>query len=276
MKIRQNVFVRILMKVFALLIMRIQRKRYKRSQDSAYIKTLHNKYKGERCFIIGNGPSLTVNDLDMLKNEVTIASNKIYDIFPYTVWRPNIYMCADKAMLTEIRITKPNLDGLSDTIMLCGNKKLVDRLRKKFNIHEIIMYGKYPIRRNKLVMDSVSEDVSEFFTVSQSVTCNMLELAFYLGIKEIYLLGVDHNFGIEIDMNGNTHVDKCVQHHFSQQTDKTSYPTPKEALTKCYEMISKYAEDNGIKIYNATRGGKLEVFERKKLEDVLLVSEGVS
>ena len=29
-----------------------------------------------------------------------------------------------------------------------------------------------------------------------------------------------------------------------------------------YKAAKKYAEENGIKIYNATRGGKLEIFER--------------
>ncbi len=36
-----------------------------------------------------------------------------------------------------------------------------------------------------------------------------------------------------------------------------------------YRLLKKYADRHGIKIYNATRGGNLEVFPRVQLEDVL-------
>ena len=33
-------------------------------------------------------------------------------------------------------------------------------------------------------------------------------------------------------------------------------------MTKAYEAFRRYADENGIKVKNATRGGKLEIFER--------------
>lgn len=48
------------------------------------ILKLKNKYQGKRCFIIGNGPSLTAEDLDKLENEICFAANRIYNIFPKT------------------------------------------------------------------------------------------------------------------------------------------------------------------------------------------------
>ena len=45
------------------------------------------------------------------------------------------------------------------------------------------------------------------------------------------------------------------------------YATPK--LIVGYEEVKKYADSHGIKVYNATRGGVLEVFPRVKLEDIL-------
>lgn len=36
-----------------------------------------------------------------------------------------------------------------------------------------------------------------------------------------------------------------------------------------YRLLKKYADKHGIQIYNATRGGNLEIFPRVKLEDVL-------
>ena len=41
---------------------------------------LKNKFKNKRCFIVGNGPSLTVQDLDRLVGEDCFAANLIFKI----------------------------------------------------------------------------------------------------------------------------------------------------------------------------------------------------
>ena len=52
-------------------------KRYMRSPDSWYLKTLKGIHIGKRCFIIGNGPSLRVEDLEKIKDEYTFAANRM-------------------------------------------------------------------------------------------------------------------------------------------------------------------------------------------------------
>ncbi len=39
---------------------------------------MHNIHHGQRCFIIGNGPSLQRTDLTKLKDEFTFGMNRIY------------------------------------------------------------------------------------------------------------------------------------------------------------------------------------------------------
>ena len=41
-----------------------------------------DKHKGERCVIIGNGPSLKQTDVSKIKNEFTFGMNRIYLAFP--------------------------------------------------------------------------------------------------------------------------------------------------------------------------------------------------
>ena len=89
-----------------------------------------------------------------------------------------------------------------------------------------------------------------------------------MGFKEIYLLGIDHNYSIELDENGNLYKNNGVRDHFSDN-DKTENVPQTFKSTLAYKAAKEYADRNGIKIYNATRGGKLEVFERKTLEEVL-------
>ncbi|MFO7997093.1 MAG: hypothetical protein R6U93_08195, partial [Dehalococcoidia bacterium] len=45
------------------------------------IKALKDKHEGQRCFIIGNGPSLRNTDLSLLRDEVTFGLNRIYLLF---------------------------------------------------------------------------------------------------------------------------------------------------------------------------------------------------
>ncbi len=262
MKIRENIFIRMLMKPFIMCGRKFIGKKYRNSPDAVYIRGLHNKYMGKRCFIIGNGPSLMSEDLDKLKGEITFASNRIYDMFPYTDWRPTVYMCVDTNIINELQIHNNGLRLLTNSIVLCRNSRFVKKLNKQLDIHEIRMDGKYVIERNKLVVENISEDVSDHFSLTQSVTCSMFELAVYMGMNEIYLLGLDHSFGIEIDMEGKKVINKDVMPHFKEQKDHAVYSSNKEALTKSYENIKKCMDEHKIIVKNATRGGKLEVFER--------------
>ena len=41
-------------------------------------------------------------------------------------------------------------------------------------------------------------------------------------------------------------------------------------VTKAYISAKRYADEHDIKIYNTTRGGKLEVFERLEFDKVLV------
>ena len=39
-------------------------------------------------------------------------------------------------------------------------------------------------------------------------------------------------------------------------------------MNKSYAEARKYSDRTGIKIYNATRGGQLEAFERKDFDEI--------
>ena len=82
------------------LIARLHAKIYKNFKiGGSYksLKRLKNLEQGKPCFIIANGPSLEVKDLDLLdrNNVVTIGSNKIYRCFNQTRWRPKYFTVAD-------------------------------------------------------------------------------------------------------------------------------------------------------------------------------------
>ena len=82
-----------------------------------------------------------------------------------------------------------------------------------------------------------------------------MQLAAYMGVKEIYLLGVDFTYGGQ---------EKNVEYTHFYGTDKSGNASIGyvKHVALAYQSAKEYADSHGIKIYNATRGGKLEIFER--------------
>ena len=242
-------------------------KDYHKRIDTSYFESIKDSRKGERCFIIGNGPSLNAKDLDLLKNETTFAFNRIFKIYSNTQWRPTYYMLTDKSLIRSfLKQPRPEL-GVEKAFIF--SKELIEYWGNKVDSEEIFLVGDTPVAKEKYYVKSLSKNVANCFTASQSVTINAFELAFYMGFSEIYLLGLDHDFAYEVDMKGNKIIREDVDAHFKEDSDKSAYISCKEALTKCYETCKKYADMYGVKVYNVTRGGKLEVFERKELEEVI-------
>ena len=106
-------------------------------------------------------------------------------------------------------------------------------------------------------------------TSSGSVAYAMLQFAFYMGFEEIYLLGFDHNFS-KIEVNGKEIVNENVTDHFASYNDVVTGAVNVDKLTRGFMEAKQYADTHGVRIFNATRGGKLDVFERVDLDEILL------
>ncbi|MEH7495790.1 hypothetical protein V7177_26550, partial [Neobacillus niacini] len=59
------------------------------------VKMFKNNHSGESCFIIGNGPSLTVEDLNKINNHVSFSSNRINLLIDEAEWTPYYYTFID-------------------------------------------------------------------------------------------------------------------------------------------------------------------------------------
>ena len=112
----------------------------------------------------------------------------------------------------------------------------------------------------------LSLDITRGIRCRGTVTMSCLQLALYMGFTEIYLLGVDHNYSSYIDSSGKLVVDPTVKDYFSAEYDtdfKNEIKRDLGSSTLSYLSAEKLSRRNGgFRVYNATRGGKLEVFER--------------
>ncbi|MBR6071672.1 MAG: DUF115 domain-containing protein [Acholeplasmatales bacterium] len=218
------------------------------------LKSLENVYLGKRCFIVATGPSLTVNDVELLSNEYTFGVNSIIKIFSKTSWRPTFYAIQDSKVYNSF---KNDPDFIS-----INNKFISDYVTEELKIKEEhikfplelfdhMSYGKKGKYDTKF-SDNAYANVYD----GSSITYSVMQIAYYMGFREIYLLGCDCNFS-----GDKVHFADCGYSYFSDN--------PEYRMIFSYNVALNFTKDHDLKIYNVTRGGKLEVFERKRLEDVL-------
>ncbi len=212
------------------------------------IAKFKNLYQEKRCFIVATGPSLQISDLDLLyeNHEYTISMNKIFYSFSKTLWRPDFYVVEDKLLLDQNR-EEINSLGLKNMFVADNSQIIMKEGVQRFHT------------ANKDFCSSVqkfSDDVSRVAYQGGTVTYTCIQFAAYMGFREIYLIGTDFSYG-EMGSKGN---------HFYQEEDEKNNPFNYEVCLHAYQTAKKYADEHGIKIFNATRGGALEVFERMDLE----------
>jgi hypothetical protein len=105
------------------------------------------------------------------------------------------------------------------------------------------------------------------------VTYISLQLAYFMGFDRVYLLGVD--FDYRLSHNGSdtiVHADADPSDHFTPEyfaSGEQRYAPQLNRAQRAMLCAQRFYEANGRKIWNATRGGKLEVFERISLEEAL-------
>ena len=221
------------------------------------LQSLEGKHSGKRCFIIGNGPSLTAEDLNKLKSEYTFAFNRIYYIFDQTDWRPTFYCTQDN------KIAKTSVENIKKYIHTPYIFAPIN-----FKWYEDISLETEYFFKPKWAGETVpefSEDIAQCIGTGNTVAFTAMQIAAYMGFTEIYLLGVDHSFQTYQDKDGNIVVDPNAKDYFCDQynQDKDQLFVPKlDISTLSYMAARQYSESHRVKIYNATRGGKLEVFPR--------------
>lgn len=241
---------------------------YRNSKDAAYIRSLKNSHRGERCFIIGNGPSLQISDLEALKGEYCFGMNRIYELFDKTSWRPQCYSIVDIYMIQRDIQKIQNMD-VSVVLADITAKKRID---SDSNVHLINVCDPFTIEKysEKTVRKIGFSDKADIcLHQGYTVTYICVQLAVYMGFTEIYLIGMDHSFSRSVGTDGKVVVNTAVKNHFYSGGDSVDVCQFTSGVDYAYALARKECEKRGITIKNATRGGFLEIFERVNLDELL-------
>ena len=254
---------------------------YERFESDPDIKRFENRHMGERCFLIGNGPSLKAEDLTRLRDcsEVTFACNAIKNIYFRTPWRPKYYTITDpmffgpsRELLTDLEAECLFIPALSDNYAAC-TAELMELLAQSGR--EIYQFR--PITNMHLLEGPrFSPDASRALFVSGTVMYTMIQLAVYMGFTDIYLLGVDGTASLPT----NPDVYFAEKRHFYEEDDNVvtrfnnyiantmSAEDVSILVANAYRQAERYSKEHGIRIYNATRGGVVDAFTRVNFDSL--------
>ncbi|MCR5669030.1 MAG: DUF115 domain-containing protein [Lachnospiraceae bacterium] len=243
-------------------------------EEYLYDGRFHDIYKGKRAFFIGNGPSLKIEDLDKLKDEITFATNLIYGAFPYTDWRPTFFVLEDRICAKDSFGTVEKLEYITNNVgkLLCSELTYIYGEPNLDRYNNLFFYKPLLTLRSDNYMP-FSEDVREGVVIGEGTSVyTMYQFAVDMGISEIYLLGMDCSYPREIDDEGNiqrTSDKKTYASFISDVEDDSAVVANHKKMIRDHMSAKQFADLHGIKIYNATRGGELEVFPRVDFDSLV-------
>jgi hypothetical protein len=213
---------------------------------------LHNSHSGERCFIIGNGPSLRQTDLTKLQGEFTFGLNRIYLIF------------------SELGFTTSCLVSVNDLVLeQCVGEMKALRLPKYLTWRARRWFSDDPqavfLDTDFTGVEDFSPDASGRVFEGFTVTYVALQLAFHMGFSQAILIGVDHNFATQGPANKAVVSQGDDPNHFSPNYFGAGFKwqlPDLEGSERAYKLAKNAYENNGRRVLDATVGGKLTVFPK--------------
>lgn len=222
----------------------------------AALKDIH---KGKRAFIIGNGPSLKNTEMGKLKGEITFGMNRIYLMFPELGFKTTYLSVVNDLVIEQTA---------SDLAALDIPKFLTWRSRRFFSRDQFtgpqttnlptFLYSTYDAPR-------FSPDVRGRVWEGATVTYVSMQLAFHMGISEVILIGVDHNYDAKGKPNATVTSTGDDPNHFDARYFGAGFRwqlPDLETSELAYRMARQAFEAAGRRIVDATVGGKLTIFEK--------------
>jgi hypothetical protein len=221
--------------------------------------SLRNRYKGRRVFIIGNGPSLRNTDVSLLKDEITIGCNGIFLMYDHMGFLPTFYTVEDR-LVAEDRADIINRMTGTIKIFPLDLKYCLKPYKDTIYVNFLREYPGFP---------KLTDNFESHVYWGGTVTLLNIQLAYYLGVREVYLIGIDHNYHppSQADEQRGTvitsHTDDVNHFHPDYFGLGYRYHDPRvDRMEAAYQKAREFFEAHGGIIYNATVGGNLEVFQR--------------
>ncbi|HEY9075642.1 MAG TPA: 6-hydroxymethylpterin diphosphokinase MptE-like protein [Anaerolineaceae bacterium] len=228
-----------------------------RRESIQRLQAMKDTHRGERCFILGNGPSLKDTDLTRLKGESTFGMNRIYLLFPELGFQTTFYVAINDLVVEQCAQDIQNLD-LPRFVSWRARKWL----HAAENLH--FLYTTY-------TGPKFARTATGRLWEGGTVTYAALQLAYHFGFKQVILIGVDHNFVTKGPANQTVVSQGDDPNHFhpSYFGKGFRWQLPDlEASEHGYRLARAAYEADGREVLDATIGGKLQVFPKVRYDSL--------
>ncbi|HIH32180.1 TPA: DUF115 domain-containing protein [Candidatus Woesearchaeota archaeon] len=235
------------------------------------ILSLQNAYKGKRGFIVATGPSLAYRNMSFLKDEITITMNLGPLMFDQWGFQPTFHLAADKYVYPKFK------EMFEKTIYTASTKKVIIASACETFPEELCDENTFfsTIKHPQEVVDFSKNPIRDGFCRGKTVAYDAMQFAYFLGLSEVYILGMDMT--VNHDWGSNSH---CYELQKNSRFENIEFPKTNDSYIQrglpghpeYYPLIQKYFtkakitfEQDGRTIINDSRS-QMDVFLR---EDIL-------
>lgn len=215
------------------------------------LATFRNLHRGQRAFIIGNGPSLQVTDLSKLQREITFGMNRIYLLFPEIGFATTYFLSVNDLVVDQCA---EEINSLSMPKFLSWRSHRV--IQPELNTH--YLHTTYTGPR-------FCPDARKRLWEGATVTYVALQLAYFMGFDQVILIGVDHSFKAVGRPNTTIVSNGDDPDHFHPQYFGKGFRWQLPDLDTseiAYQMAREAYERAGRQVIDATVGGQLTIFPK--------------
>jgi hypothetical protein len=222
------------------------------------LRALKNRHRGARCFILGNGPSLRRMDLGPLRSELTFGLNRIYLLFPKLGFTTTYHVAINPHVIEQCAAEIAALP-IPKFIAWEGRSALPFDSRTVFlrSCYKGLKFSTAPWRH---------------IWQGATVTYVAMQLAYYMGFRQVILIGVDHHFATQGRPNQLVVSQGEDPDHFSGRYFGAGFrwQLPDLEMSEiAYELARERFYADGREVLDATVDGKLTVFPKVRYEDLV-------
>jgi hypothetical protein len=231
-----------------------ERLRYRTSPEArssiARLKELREAHAGERCFILGNGPSLGRMDLAPLRDEVTFGLNRGYLVFDRAGFATTYLVCVNRLVLEQC----------ADEFLQASSEKFV-----AWSSRDLLAEDADVTYLRSTLVPHFSTNAVDGVWEGATVTYVALQLAYWMGFSTAILIGVDHSFSTEGTPHAVVSLAGDDPDHFdpSYFGGGFRWQLPDLETSELAFRLARDAYGRAEKVVlDATVGGKLDVFPK--------------
>jgi hypothetical protein len=221
-------------------------------RNKTRLEEWRGRFTGERCFVVGNGPSLRNTDLSKLDGEFTFGMNRIYLAFDDYGFKTSCLVSVNDLVLEQC---------YQEMDLLRIPKFVTWRARRYFETDEKTLF----LDTDYTLPEDFNGDATGRLFEGFTVTYVCLQLAYFMGFTQAILVGVDHNFTTQGPANSVVTSQGDDPNHFSANYFGKGFRwqlPDLEGSERAYTLAKAAFSADGREILDATVGGKLAIFPK--------------